>query len=99
MKLIRLPATGWTHIDEFFDAILKALAAPKWHGHNVNALIESMIHGEINGISPPYKIVIYDTGLLMPSLKEKIAAQLFYIVQARDEAAFVARPDIRIVME
>jgi hypothetical protein len=58
-----------------------------------------MIYGEINGVSPPYKIVIYDTGLLKQGLRDQIAAQLFYIVQARDEAAFVVKPDIRLVME
>lgn len=99
MTLIRLSADGWRHIDDFYDAILGALAAPDWHGHNTNALIDSMVYGEINGISPPYKIVISNTGGLKQSLRDQVAAQLFYIVQARDEAPFVSKPDIKLIME
>jgi hypothetical protein len=61
MRVINLDALGWKSTDDFYDAILAALEAPHWHGRNVNALVDSMWGGSINGIEPPYKIWIINT--------------------------------------
>lgn len=45
MRIIDLNAENWKSILDFYDALLPALGAPAWHGHSVNAIIDSMIWG------------------------------------------------------
>lgn len=54
--VIELDATGWKTICDFYEALLPELGAPDWHGHNANALNDSMIWGGINAINPPLTI-------------------------------------------
>jgi len=42
-----------------YDALLAGLGAPDWHGRNVNALVDSMIYGDINAIEPPFAVRIF----------------------------------------
>lgn len=42
--------------EEFYSLILPQVEAPEWHGHNLNALNDSFVNGDINGKPPPYKI-------------------------------------------
>ena len=44
--------------EAFYDVLLPQLAAPDWHGRNLNALWDSVGVGHINGIEPPYRIVM-----------------------------------------
>jgi hypothetical protein len=53
---INLDASSWNTGLDFYDAILPALGAPDWHGRNANALVESIVWGEINAIEPPYRV-------------------------------------------
>ncbi len=41
---------------DFFSQFLPQVKAPEWHGYNLNALNDSLVTGDINGISPPYEI-------------------------------------------
>jgi len=54
MRVIELDAEAWRTIDDVYDALLPALEAPDWHGRDMDALIDSMGAGSINGIEPPY---------------------------------------------
>jgi len=58
MTAIRLDATSWRSIDDVFDALLPALKAPDWHGRNMDALIDSMGTGDVNGVEPPYVVSV-----------------------------------------
>ena len=42
--------------DGFFDMFLSQVDAPEWHGRNLNALGDSIVTGDINGVEPPYII-------------------------------------------
>lgn len=53
MTEIDLTASGWITPLDFYEALLAALGAPEWHGRNVNALMESMMFGNINKVDPP----------------------------------------------
>lgn len=53
MKIIELDASDWITSLDFYDALLGLLKAPDWHGRSINALIDSMIYGEINEVEPP----------------------------------------------
>lgn len=72
MRVIKLDALKWKSTDDFYDAILGALEAPRWHGRNVDALVDSIWGGSINGIEPPYKIWIINTIGLPPKVMQQI---------------------------
>ncbi len=57
---------------DFYNALLPALGAPKWHGESVDALIDSMIWGRINAIEPPYTIRIVGTQKLSKDVRDHI---------------------------
>ncbi len=61
MKVIELDASGWLTPLDFYDALLASLGAPEWHGRTINALIDSIIVGDINSVEAPYRVVV--TGL------------------------------------
>jgi hypothetical protein len=51
VRTIDLDASNWKTIDDFYDALLPELGAPDWHGHNANALNDSVIWGGINAVN------------------------------------------------
>ena len=69
MRLIRLDATKWRLEDDIWPDLLRALEAPDWHGHNLDALWDTIREGAsqmpeghyINGLQPPFHIEV--TGL------------------------------------
>ena len=58
MNIIELDASYWNSIAEFYRALLDQLGAPEWHGRNVNALVDSMVYGDINRVDPPLTVMI-----------------------------------------
>jgi len=61
----------WKNIstpEEFYSVFLPQVDAPEWHGHNLNALNDGLVNGDINGLNPPYKI----TNLNISQTKEAI---------------------------
>jgi len=44
--------------DDFYAAFLTAIGAPKWHGHNMDAIWDSITGGDINQTNPPYRVRI-----------------------------------------
>jgi len=57
-RRIELDASDWRTTDDFYLALLPGLGAPDWHGHNLNALWDSLVGGEINAFEPPFDIEI-----------------------------------------
>lgn len=57
MKEIELDASAWASSDDFFSTLLSELGAPDWHGHNLDALWDS-ITSDINEVEPPFSIVL-----------------------------------------
>jgi len=43
-------------VEGFYDNFLPKIEAPDWHGRNLNALRDSIVTGDVNGIEPPYTI-------------------------------------------
>jgi len=58
MQEIIISASELRTADNFYDAFLAAAGAPSWHGHNLNALWDSIVTGNINQIEPPYRVMI-----------------------------------------
>jgi RNAse (barnase) inhibitor barstar len=73
MRVIRLDASTWTNVLDFYEAILAAVEAPEWHGRNLNALYDSMIGGMINGVEPPYRIEIAQSASMPLEVETEIA--------------------------
>jgi len=97
MRIIDLDATHWKTWEDFYAALLAALGAPDWHGDSVNALVDSMIWGEINKIDPPYRIVVRNVRNL-----PKDAVKEIYLAQkalAQGRADFQARKGYDIMVE
>ena len=60
MKTIELDAERWRSHEDFYEALLPEIGAPKWHGHNRDALWDSIVHGDINGVSPPFAVRVHN---------------------------------------
>ncbi|GGF51062.1 hypothetical protein GCM10011611_66870 [Aliidongia dinghuensis] len=67
MKEISLNASDWRQQSDFYNALLPGLGAPSWHGHNLDALNDS-IGGDMNAVKPPFQIRITNTASIPPDL-------------------------------
>jgi RNAse (barnase) inhibitor barstar len=61
MTEIILDGGDWKTAADFYSAFLGAIQAPEWHGHNLDALWDSITGGDINGRSLPYTVLILGT--------------------------------------
>jgi RNAse (barnase) inhibitor barstar len=69
VRVITLDAANWKTIDDFYCALLEALGAPDWHGHNLDALAETIFDGGVNAIDPPFRIHISSAAKLNMELR------------------------------
>ena len=67
MPTLFLDGARWQTAEDFYDAFLRAVGAPSWHGHNFNALRDSIAVGDINAVSLLYDIVVHDTSRMSES--------------------------------
>jgi RNAse (barnase) inhibitor barstar len=58
MQEIVLAGAQWTTPNDFYNALLPRLGAPDWHGHNLDALWDSITGGDIKLVNPPFRIQI-----------------------------------------
>jgi Barstar (barnase inhibitor) len=86
MRIIELDAGKWATPLDFCNGLLAALGAPEWHGHSVDALMDSMIWGGINAVEPPYTIRIRNTNHLPRAVIDTI--ELVKSVLAEQRAYF-----------
>jgi|SRR6185437_11179445 len=56
---LEVDGSRWKTEEDFYRAILSALHAPDWHGHNLDALNDSIQGGDLNGRNPPLMITIF----------------------------------------
>jgi ribonuclease inhibitor len=74
---IHLDGRSWQSADDFYVAYLTAVGAPEWHGHNLDALWDSLTGGDINLRNPPLCIRITgrdEMGLDARQMTERFAA-------------------------
>ena len=69
MKVISLDASTWREPEDFYSALLPQLGAPAWHGHNLNALEDSLGVGGINALEPPFRVAINGADTLSEPMK------------------------------
>lgn len=99
MQIVDLDASGWKNVLDFYDAILAAVGAPKGHGRNPNALVDSIVWGGMNRLEPPYTIRIFRTVLLPKDVREHIGLVERDIVKARMEYRKQQGGDVEVAIE
>ena len=70
MRVISLDAAGWHSPEDFYSALLPELGAPAWHGHNLDALDDSLGVGGINALEPPFRVAITGADKLSEPMKQ-----------------------------
>ena len=85
MNVIALDASAWRTIDDFYDALLSALGAPDWHGRSGVALVDTMLHSDVNKVVPPYRVEVRNGASLPSEVRSHIVdvMGLFHAVRAR----------------
>jgi RNAse (barnase) inhibitor barstar len=58
-NVIELDGSSWQTKEDFYLALLSALGAPEWHGHNLDAMEETLRGGDINRVNPPLSITFF----------------------------------------
>lgn len=99
MQTIELHAEEWKSLRDFYDALIRALGGPAWHGRNVNALIDSIVWGDINAINPPYTICIFGVAALSDDLREHIEHLQKAISEHRSEFRAQRGYDVEVGIE
>lgn len=83
MREIILDATGWTRAEDFYAVYLPAVGAPDWHGHNLDALWDSLRGGYINQVNPPFRVHIIGAADLPDDCRLFLARVASLIADAR----------------
>ncbi|HXP67777.1 MAG TPA: barstar family protein [Candidatus Dormibacteraeota bacterium] len=81
---IFLDGKDWRVADDVYRTFLKAVGAPHWHGHNFNALRDSITVGRINKIEIPYVIKIRNYGLIGADAKDMADNFVHFIGQLHE---------------
>jgi RNAse (barnase) inhibitor barstar len=85
MRTMTLDASSWKTISDFYDALLSAIGAPDWHGRNINAVVDSMVVGDINSVEPPYTLTIINITKLPEPIQTEVTRVADAILEARKE--------------
>lgn len=99
MRIINLNATDWKTVTDFYDAVLAAVGAPKWHGVSPDALIDSMVFGGINSVEPPYAIRISGTANLPPDVREELEVAKEALEEGRKDFRGLKGRDVEVGIE
>ncbi len=99
MITIELNAQNWRTWDDFYSDLLAALGAPKGHGRNLNALVDSMIWGGMNAVEPPYEIRVSGAKNLSKDTRAEIDALKQALANARAERRASGNRDMEIGFE
>ena len=99
MRTIKLDATKWKTIIDFYDALFAAIGAPEWHGKSPDALIDSMIWGRINAVEPPYTVKISGVETLPKNVRERIELIKQVIAEGRMDYRDRRGGDVEVAIE
>jgi hypothetical protein len=85
VPVIELDASDWKAESDFYGALLSALGAPDWHGRSGIALVDTMLHGDVNKVVPPYRVEVRNSANLPSAVKFHIVEviDLFHRARAR----------------
>ena len=100
MNLIELDASDWKTTEDFYDSLLSALGAPDWHGRSGVALVDTMLHDDVNKVVPPYRVEVRSSANLPSTVKSHISdvINLFHRVRALRRERGAADVEVSIVL-
>jgi len=75
MQRIRIDTMNCRDATGFYTELLRALGAPSWHGHNMDALWDSLVGGDVIGVDQPLLMEINMTAD-MPAEVRHLAGRL-----------------------
>ena len=84
VKKIIVDAAGWFEPVHFYRVVLPLLGAPGWHGHNLDALWDS-VTSNINDVQPPYTLIIKNSSQMSGEMTHFLSEVRSLFQQARDE--------------
>ena len=99
MRTIELDATKWKTYDDFYNALLPSVGAPKWHGENLNALVDSMIWGGINALEPPYTIRVSGSTMLPKHIRDHLERAKWALEEGRKDYQEQEGGDVEVAIE
>ena len=89
MREIVISGADWQTPDDFYISLLAAIGAPRWHGHNLDALWDSLTGGDINQTNPPYRVRITGTAQMPKDCQALIIRFVALISDARAKGSAV----------
>jgi hypothetical protein len=99
MRIIELGVEEWQSVLDFYHALLKALDAPEWHSEGINAAVDSIVWGGINGVQPPYTIRVVGTAKLAPEIRQEIELLAKEIAEHREDHRRWRKKDVEVALE
>jgi hypothetical protein len=99
VRIIELDATKWRTVMDFYDSLLAAVGAPKWHGQSPDALLDSMIWGGINAVEPPYTIKVLGVAKLPKDVLDHVELVKRALAKARTDYQRLRGGDVEVAME
>ena len=90
MLTITLDGSSWSSREDFCAALLPALGAPEWHGHNLDALNDTIRGGDINRVNPPLALVITGTQSMGAEARATVTRFCQLIEEQRSEGVPVS---------
>jgi hypothetical protein len=99
MRKIELDSLNWMTAHDFYNALLSALGSPANHGHNINALVDSMIWGGMNAVDPPYVVRISGATQLSKDVREHIKLAQNALIEGRAEFRVLRGRDVEVQIE
>ena len=84
VPLIVLHASAWRTKEDVYSALLPALGAPSWHGHNLDALNDSFCGGAINAVEPPLILRFVGLSRASSEVRSMIAVLEEIVADARE---------------
>lgn len=90
MKEIVLQGAHWQTRNDFYEAFLRAVGAPAWHGRNLDALYDSIGSGDINEVEVPYSVRITGSSAMSSEAQEMVKLFKSVVKQLRDEGVDVS---------
>ena len=99
MLTIELDASPWRAENDIYNALLPALGAPHWHGHSLDAMIDSVIWGGINAVEPPYAIHIRGVAKASVGVQEKLKMIKHFFDESKREFRAAQNRDVGVELE
>lgn len=99
MRIIELGAEEWRSVLDFYHALLKALDAPEWHSEGINAAVDSIVWGGINGVQPPYTIRVIGAANLPAEIRQEVELLAKVIAEHRKDHQRWRKKDVEVAVE